>query len=139
MKDGFDVTIDVRNLLNVPAITTMLGAEGKIYQNERPSGRTAITDIVINVLGINNYEIQKGSGNINGYVPSITVGTQKMADQAKLMTLCRAIVPLIDSQYKTTFQTWIDDSPTILQDTDGTWFVNIPFEYQSIQNNYQNI
>jgi len=138
MKDSFDITIDVRGLLNVSAITALLGADGKIFQTERPTGRTTFTDIVINALGITNTTLQKGSGNVNCYVPTVTSGSVKVADQAKMMLLSRAVIALIDEQYKTTFQTWIEDSQNILQDTDGSYFVNIPFEYQSVQN-YKNI
>jgi hypothetical protein len=136
MKDGFDITIDVRNMLNVPAILTLLGTDGKIYQTERPAGRALMTDIVINALGITNTSIQKGSGNVNCYVPVIP--TSKLANQSAMMTLSRAVIALIDEQYKLTFQTWVDSSPVVLQDTDGSYFVNIPFEYQAIQN-YKNI
>ena len=138
MKDSFDITIDVRGLLNVPAITTLLGADGKIFQTERPTGRTNFTDIVINALGITNTSLQKGSGNVNCYVPTITSGSVKVADQAKMMALSRAVIALIDEQYKATFQTWVDSAQSVLQDTDGSYFVNIPFEYQSVQN-YKNI
>jgi len=139
MKDAFDVTIDVRGLLNVPAITTLLSTGGSIYQTERPSGRGAFTDIVINCLGITNEPLQKGSGNVNCYVPAITSGAAKVANQPAMMTLSRAVIALIDMQFKTTFQTWIEDTPIIMQDTDGSYFVNIPFEYQSVQNNFKNI
>jgi len=138
MKDSFDITIDVRGLLNMPAILTLLGADGKIFQTERPTGRANFTDIVINALGITNTSLQKGSGNVNCYVPTITSNSVKIADQAKMMVLSRAVIALIDEQYKATFQTWIEDSQNILQDSDGSYFVNIPFEYQSLQN-YKNI
>lgn len=139
MKDSFDVTIDVKSLVTAPAIATILGSTGKIFQTERPSGREAMIDLVINCLGITNTSIQKGSGNINGYVPAIISEGVKMADQAKLMTLSRTVISLVDAQYKNSFQTWIEDTPTIMQDTDGSYFVNIPFEYQSIQDNFKNI
>jgi hypothetical protein len=138
MKDCFDVTTDVRALLNVSPIISLLGVDGKIFQTERPSGRAAMTDLVINCLGVTNTALQKGSGNINAYVPAIISGTSKLADQVKLRALTKAIIPLVDAQFKDTFQTWLDDSPTIMQDTDGSYFVNIPFEYQSVQN-YKNI
>jgi len=138
MKDSFDMTMDVRNMLSLPAITALLGVDGKIYQTERPSGRATFTDIVINALGITNTTLQNGSGNINCYVPMITSGGVKLVDQTKMMTLSRAVIALVDEQYKATFQTWIEDSQTIMQDTDGSYFVNIPFKYQSVQN-YTNI
>ncbi|AMR34135.1 hypothetical protein A0256_23135 [Mucilaginibacter sp. PAMC 26640] len=139
MKDCFDITIDVRAMLNVTSVTSLLGTGGAIFQTERPSGRVAFTDVVINALGITNETIQRGSGNINIYAPAITSGTAKLADQVKLMNISRAVMPLVDAQYKPTFQTWIEDSSTIMQDTDGSYFLNMPFKYQSIQDNFKNI
>ena len=138
MRDSFDITIDVRGLLNVPAITSLLGTDGKIYQTERIPGRALMTDLVVNALGITNTSIQRGAGNVNCYVPAITSGSAKIADQAKMMVLSRAVIAIIDERYTTNYQTWIEDSPTINQDSDGTYFVNVPFRYQAIQN-YKNI
>jgi hypothetical protein len=139
MKDCFDVTTDVRGLLNVPSITNLLGPNGNIYQTERPSGRANMTDLVINCLGVTNEALQKGSGNINAYAPAIVSNTVKLADQLRLSALAKAIIPLIDAQYKSSFQTWLDEVPTVMQDTDGSYFVNIPFEYQSVQTEFKNI
>lgn len=139
MKDAFDVILDVRTLLDKQVIAKAYGKPVDVWNNERPSGRAELSDIVINCLGISNSAIQKGSGNINCYVPSIQSGGQKMADQLGLMALSRVIIPLVDVQYRASFITWLEDAPNILQDTDGSYFVNIPFEYQSIQDNYKNI
>jgi hypothetical protein len=139
MRDSFDITIDVSTMLDVPAIRTLIGTDGEIYQSERPSGRTDKTDIVVNAWGITNDALQKGSGNINIYAPGIISGHSMVADQAKLLSISRAIYPLIDSQYRTNYQTWIEYSATIMRDTDGSWFVNMPFEYQSVQDNFKNI
>jgi hypothetical protein len=138
VRDSFDVTQDVRSLLNVSAITTLLGADGKIFQTERITGRALFTDLVINCLGVTNEALQKGAGNVNCYVPTITSGSAKIADQNKMMVLSRAVIALIDERYTTNYQTWVTETPTIIQDTDGTYFVNIPFRYQAIQN-YKNI
>ena len=138
MRDSFDVTQDVRSLLNVSAITTILGTDGKIFQTERVAGRSLMTDLVINCLGVTITTLQKGAGNVNCYVPTITSGSAKIADQNKMMILSRAVIAAINEKYTTNFQTWVEDTPTIVQDTDGTYFVNVQFRYQAV-NNYKNI
>lgn len=139
MKDSFDVVEDVKGLVNAPVITTMLGATGKIFLNERAAGRAAMIDIVINCLGVTNKPIQNGIGNVNVYVPTIISSGIKSADQPKLKALSKAIAALIDTQFRNDFQTWLEDTPTIKQDADGNYFVNIPFEYQSVQTDFKNI
>ena len=138
MKDSFDVTQDIWSLLNVDSIKALLGTTGKIHQSERPPSRTTFTDIVINCLGITNNQIQKGSGNINCYVPSLASGPTK-ADQFKLKALSRLVIELVDEQNKDTFRTWIEENPILMQDTDLSWFMNVQFEYQSMQTNFKRV
>jgi len=139
MRDSFDITIDVRGLLNVPSIISLLGADGKIYQTERPTGRALFTDLVVNSLGITNEQVQQGAGNVNCYVPSITSGGVKIADQAKTMIIARVVLSLLDERYMTNYQTWIQDENTLMQDTDGSFFYNIPFRYRSMQTNFKRV
>jgi hypothetical protein len=141
MKDGFDLVTDIRSLINIPEITGLI--DGKIYPNLRPDNSTK-TDIVINSTTINNTQNQIGYGNINVYVPTISVangngGQQQFPDQAKMNTMCKAITPYVESQYRATFRTEVQDAGNIYQDTDGSWFINIRLKYRSLQDNYKNI
>lgn len=137
MKDVFDMCIDVRGLVNVPAITGQIN--GKIYQSIRPSGRKDFKDLVINGLGIDNDQIQSGAGNVNIYVPTITQDGQQVADQAELKKLVALVTPLIDGIYHSSFSTKVDEAGRIHQDEDGSYFANISFSYTSVQENYKHV
>jgi hypothetical protein len=133
MKDGFDVVTDIRSLINVPAILSMI--DGKVYPDVRPSN-SKTTDIVVNSLGVTNRVFQKGTANVNIYVPNLDFG---MPNHTKLNAICKALKPLLESQFKLTFNTSIEDPGTLLQDADGSWFVSIQVNYYSMQDDYQNI
>lgn len=141
MKDGFDIVTDVRALLNIPSIIALLGG-GKVEPSVKSTEPT-VKGIVINSLGITNEADQVGFGNINCYCPAIisTINgkTVSLPDQAALSNLAKAITPLVDEQYKPTFRCWIEEGANIMQDTDGSYFANVKFRYQSIQSNYTNI
>ncbi|RZJ90975.1 MAG: hypothetical protein EOO20_06595 [Chryseobacterium sp.] len=141
MKDGFDVVTDVRGLINTPAIQGLLGG-GKIEPSVKSTAST-VKGIVVNSISISNTADQIGFGNVNCYAPAIssTVNgkTVLLPDQQALSTLAKAIMPLIDGVYSASFRVWVEDMAVILQDTDGSYFANIRFRYQSIQENFKNI
>lgn len=140
MKDVFDMVTDIRSLINIPAITGLIN--GKVWPTERPAGR-AETDFVVNGLAITNTPDQIGYGNVNIHVASLTETangrTYSMPDQAKLSALAKAVTPYLDAQFKYSFRTEIEEGARIVQDTDGSWFVNIKVKYYSYNKNYQNI
>lgn len=133
MKDGFDLTADVISLFDVPAIKNLI--TGGIYADDRPDNSDLI-DVVVNSLGITNRQQQKGSGNVNVHAPNLPSGRK---DSRTLRTIAKALMPYLDTQSRDTFRTDIDDGGTLLQDTDGTWFYNIPINYYSIQTNFKKI
>jgi hypothetical protein len=135
MKDVFDMVTDVRSLVNVSAITSLIN--GKVFPSIRPDGRSAIADIVVNGLSITNTQQQIGSGNVNGYVPKVEVDGVMVPDQTKLSELGKAIATNIDNAYRNTFRVFVDGGAEPMRDTDGSYFVNVPFKYYSIQDNYQ--
>lgn len=143
MKDSFDMVTDVRSLINVPAVTELL-EEGKIYPHVRPTGRSGKMDIVVNALGVNNAQMQQGTTNINIYVPSIKAtqedgSIQYLPDYVRLNALMKIVQPLVESQYRETFNTEVTDPGTLMQDADGSWFVSMQLTCRSFQKNYQNI
>ncbi|MBB6109713.1 hypothetical protein SAMN05421821_105131 [Mucilaginibacter lappiensis] len=142
MKNGFDMINDVRSLINVPAVLSLI--DGKIYPGTRPIGRTNKVDIVVNALGVNNNQLQKGTANINIYAPGIRTtqednSVQYLPDYAKLNAIVKVVTPLVESQFRATFNTKVTDPGTPLQDADGNWLVSMQLSYQSIQTNYKNI
>lgn len=141
MKDAFDVMTDIRGLVNVPAITGLIN--GGIWPNTRPNNSNKI-DLVINCNSISNTATQIGYGNVNIYVPTLSTpngngGQQQTPDYAKMKQITSAITPLIDTQFKYSFQVEVEDSGNVFQDTDGSWFANIGFKYYSYNKNYNNI
>lgn len=141
MKDTFDIVTDIRGLINVPSVTSLLGS-GKVWPLERPTASTNI-DIVVRSNGGTNDADQVCFAEINIHVPN-TLSTingkpQSLANQIALSNLVKVIVPLIDEQYKSTFRCWLEEIPVPDKDNDGHWFVNITVRYQSLQDNYTNI
>ena len=140
-KDAFDVVTDVRGLINIPAIIALLSG-GKVEASVKTTASTA-KGVVVNCLGITNDPDQLAYGSINCYAPAVISNINgksvQLPDQGVLSTLAKAIIPLVDEQYKATFRCWIEDLPTITQDTDGSYYANIGFAYRSIQTNYTNI
>jgi len=132
MKDAFDVTADVISLINVPAVKALI--TGGITADDR--GSTNLVDIVVNCFGITNNPIQKASPNVNIYAPNLSSGKK---DAIKLRTIAKALIPLLDTQFRPTFHTDVEDSGSLIQDADGNWFYNIPINYYSIQTNFNNI
>ena len=141
MKDGFDVVTDVRGLINVPSIQTMLSG-GKVEPSVKSTPST-VKGIVVNSLSITNTADQIGFGNVNCYAPAIisnVLGNNVSSpDQQTLSNLAKAIASLIDGVYSASFRVWVEEGAVILKDTDGSYFANIRFRYQSIQENFKNI
>ncbi len=135
-KDGFDAITDVRGLINIPSVLALLGTGGKVDPSIKTTG-SDVKGIVVNLLGITNDQDQIAIGNVNCYAPAIisTINGKQVSlpNQAALSTLAKAITPLIDEQYKTTFRVWVEENATIVQDTDGSYFASIKFRYQSIK------
>ncbi len=130
MKDVFDMVSDVRALLNVPVLTTLI--DGKVYNSIRPDGSTKV-DVVVNGLGLTQTQDQIGSGNINIYVPKITSGGVAVPDQARMSSLGKVVSGLIKCVYASSFRVFLDGQAEPMKDTDGSYYVNVRFKYYSIQ------
>lgn len=141
MKDGFDVVTDVRNLINIQTVQQMLNG-GKVEPSIK-STASSIKGIVVNSITISNDQDQVGFGNVNCYAPplesNVNSNTLPLPDQATLSTLAKTVTALIDGVYTPSFRVWVDNGAQILKDTDGSYFANIRFRYQSIQSNYKRI
>jgi len=140
-KDTFDIVTDVIGLINTPEVLALLSG-GRIDPSVKTTG-PEVRGIVVNALGITNSSEQKGAGNVNCYVPAIisTINGKSVSlpNQQVLSTLAKVIKPLIDGQRMPHFESWVDEMPILLKDTDGSYFVNIAFSYQASQNNFKNI
>jgi beta-galactosidase/beta-glucuronidase len=141
MKDAFDIIKDIRSLINVQAVTSLL--TGAIWSDFRPDNRQLKSDIVVNSLGITNTQMQVGFANVNVYVPksqqTIDGVSQLYPDQAKMLQMGKLLVPLLETQWRDTFHTEVEDPGTTVKDTDGSYFISIRVKYYSVQDNYKNI
>lgn len=135
-KDGFDLVNDVIGLVKIPSILALLGTGCRVDASFKTTGSDK-KGIVVSSIGITNVADQIGIGNVNCYVPAISLTVNNKAtllpDHPALTTLAKAIAPLIDEQYHPTFRCWVLENATIMQDNDGSYFANIRFRYQSIQ------
>jgi hypothetical protein len=133
MKDWFDVCTDAISLFDVPEFKSNI--TGNIYMNDRPGGSKLI-DVVVNCLGITNEPMQQGSGNANIYAPNLDSGRP---DTITLRRVAKALMPYLDHQNRATFQTNLEEGGKLSQNTDGSWYFNIPFEYYSNQEKFYNV
>ncbi len=139
MKDTFDVMADVISLLNQPEFTALV--DGAIWANARPNN-SAKTDVVVGCSAPSNDHTQVSYGFVNIYVPEKEIPNgagQLVPHYEKMRELCKAALPLLDTQFRYSFQLEVETSGEIEQDADNSWFVHIGFKYTSIQTNYQNI
>lgn len=141
MKNTFDMMTDVRSLINVASITSLIN--GGIWIEKKPDNSEKV-DLVINAITISNDQFQVGAGNVNIHSPTVlqTVnGKQsKFPDYAKLSILVKELEAVLDAKYKLSFSTEVGDrSGKIYEDDDGSFFANVPFIYRSYNKNYKNI
>lgn len=138
MKTGLAVISDVWSLISIPEVTQAI--TGEIYQFERPDN-SALVDIVIGLQGVNNEQIQEATVNVRIHVPlmeNFRTG-QMVPDLPTLNRLANLLMPLLDTQFRTSFHTDVDNPAMIYKDTDGSYFATIKVNYYSIQTNFKNI
>ncbi|MEJ2905091.1 hypothetical protein WAE58_21780 [Pedobacter panaciterrae] len=132
MKDGIDMVLDVREMINVPSFKSLI--DGEVYGNIRPDGSIK-ADVVVTAIGINDDQDQDGAGNIRIYVPKIKQNGVMVTDQTRLWELGKAIVDLMDDKFKNTFRVWIDSRPKLNKDSDGSYHLHMGYQYHSIREN----
>lgn len=132
MKDGIDMVLDVRGLIDVPSFTSLI--DGEVYGNIRPDNSIK-ADVVVTALGVNDDPDQDGAGNIRLYVPKIKQSGIMVTDQTRLRELGKVIVGLVDNQFKPTFRVWIDERPKFNRDADGSYHLHMGYQYHSIREN----
>lgn len=139
MKTGNQSVDDVYGLL-----IGVNGVTGSIFKYKRPLNSKKV-DVVINSLTLNASVLQQGIVNINIHAPNRTdikfdgVSDNSFADNLTLEYICGQIIPMVDCQWKETFHTDVDTAPNMLQDSDGTWYINIRVNYYSVINDFKNI
>jgi hypothetical protein len=140
MKTGFDAVGDVFSLLNVPILKAAI--TGKVYQFSRLANSDKI-DVVIGSLTITNEPIQTGIINVRIHAPNQNLnlggGYSDYPDMTVFNSILNIIRPLLNDQFKDTFNTEIINPGTLMKNTDGTWFMHIQLNYGSYNKNFKNI
>lgn len=131
---------DIYTLINVSDLKQLI--TGVIILYRRPKSSNKI-DIVVNSLDINNEPLQDGFGNINVHAPSLknVSFNGNPDDQQPDLTLLNSISKLIcdklDGFWGTDFHCDVEP-PQPFQDNDGTWYINIRYNYYTFNNNFKN-
>lgn len=115
---GIDISITLFKIINVPAVTTLLGG-GKVYRFNRPINSNK-PDVVI-ATSNDLTEVY-----VNVHVPNLKLeGDQTTPDLAKMQSITNAIVPLISSVAGLS----IKSVGVPIRDNDGHWFAQTTLSY----------
>ncbi len=140
-KTTFDMVEDVRGLLNVSTVTSLLN--GGLVEPELKSTPQDVKGIVIGALGITGSQIQVGNGNVNIHAPMIESKVNGkpifLPDQEFFSNLTKVIKSLLDGITAPTFKLEITSCSGIIQDADGSYFANLRYRYTSTQKRYKKI
>ena len=141
MKTNIDMVNDAYKQLNESGVKALI--DGVLIRYRRPKDSKK-TDIVVNSVSISNTQLQRGVFNINVHVPNLVgvkfdeVADNQQPDINKLKAISDYIIPYFDSNWQYDYHTDIEP-PVPIQDSDGTWFMNIRVNYYSSINNFKNI
>lgn len=141
MKTNIDMVNDAYKRLNTSGVRSLI--DGVLIRYKRPKDSKK-TDIVVNSISISNTQTQQGTFNINVHVPNLAgvkfdgIADPNQPDIDKLTTISNFIIPLFDTNWQYDYHTDLEP-PVPIQDSDGTWFMNIRVNYYSSINNFKNI
>lgn len=135
MKDSIEIMKEVMSLIRLPEIEGSI--TGEIWPHSKPSGRGELTDIVVSCFTLNNKQIQTANVNINIHVPNLK--DTGLPNLRRFGELAYLLLPFLDNQNKSDFYTWVENPGVIINEKDGSHFLNIVVKYNSIQSNYKNI
>lgn len=106
---------------------------GEVYKLQRPAG-SALEDVVINTLPLSGDQIQRGTANVNVYVPDLkTMVASKplsMPDTARLDLLTELAITMLEQRYAEGYSFWTTGTNVIAEPESGQHYVNIRIEFQ---------
>lgn len=145
MKTGLDMVQIGYQLINQPDVHALLS--GSIFKLQRPQRTITSTesDIVINPLALPNKQYQEGVFNVNIHVPNlqnVVIGGKPdntQPDIAAMNSIAAAVIPKLDNVWGDDYHLDCQTSGLPIQDSDGTWYLNIRVNFYSIQQNFKNI
>lgn len=127
---AIDIVISLYQILNVNAVTSLLGS-GKVWQHNRPLN-SPYTDVVISVPEYINSDMTTGYVDINIHTPNprnlkpINTEDFTFPDMPKLKSVTDAVLPLISNLDG--YNVVIAGVP--IRDKDGQWYSQIRLNFQ---------
>ncbi|WP_231492205.1 hypothetical protein [Pedobacter sp. Leaf170] len=143
MRTGIDIVKDVKSLLEVPELTSLI--DGKIWMFNRPQNSDK-TDITIGVLASDNDWMQQATINIRIHAknPALTFPGSNSVDNTMpnlqvFEPLIKKVCELTDTQFKSKFNTSVANAGELYRQNDGSYVALVQLDYYSIQENFKNI
>jgi hypothetical protein len=134
MKTVIDITDDVYQLLNVPAVLNLI--DGGVYVDGRPDGSRKV-DVAINALPISGEQLQKAVINVNVHAPNLvlTINGQpdnSQPDRKKLKQVSDQVISILKDALINNMVTEIENVTLIKEDQLKEHFMNIRVGINSI-------
>lgn len=110
---------------------------GGVYRNARPNNSTK-EDIVINSIVTNGAEflIQDAVLNVNLHIPNAVIAGSEMPNHYRYDALNPKVIQVLKEGFNQYFTFWTD-STDLIQETDGSWFLNVRLRFK-YHNNLHN-
>jgi hypothetical protein len=131
-------TIDAINLLytRIAASDLKLALTGDVYKEDAPINMNVEKEnVVINGLGINNEQLQKGTFNVNIFVPDLDITvegiSQKARNDERFKELTDIAIEVVDEYWMSDCYFTVQQHNLLFDETLKQWFSNIRVEFYS--------
>jgi hypothetical protein len=129
-------TLDIEDILfqAVKASALATSITGGVYKRERPAD-SALEDVVVNCLPVNNRQLQRAVANINIHVPnlSITKGgtTEQVINHSRMKTLSAMVEAIMDDQFAQDYGFDIQQQQVFQDEVSGGHYANFRIDFYS--------
>lgn len=131
MKTTLDQDTILYQLLVASPLKTAIS--GDVYKWIRPAG-SQLEDVVINTITIGDGSVQRGAGNVNIYVPDVSVAlgskAQKMPNTARLKHLATLAVDTLKEYYAVDYNFWLAGQTTVQEVETAQHYINLRIEFK---------
>ena len=135
MRTTFDCLTILYQLASPSVLKTAI--TGDVYKLQRPDivkPEDAMEDVVVNSLPLTMNQIQLGSGNVNIYVPDLSVTvhgkTLYMPNTARLNELAALAIPIFQEQSAPRYNLWLTNQTTIAEPESHSHYVNLRIDFK---------
>jgi len=127
MKTTFDILTILYKALDGSALKSAIS--GGIHKLSRPTG-SKVEDVVINSLPITGGQLQRGTANVNIYVPDKETGHDRGPDTLRMATLSQIALTAIQDHYSQTYAFWVVNQHDFAEPETRTHYVNLRIDYR---------